>query len=120
MHHQQLSYLWMDYPVLIVLIMFYIYLLNIKFDSLETLYIPFTAVIIFTNIFYFPSVEQIQNTPPTLALPYPWASAGAVRVGGCPPPPPPWKITFSLNRNINYMNENHCPVNIYLDLSKAF
>ena len=25
-----------------------------------------------------------------------------------------------MDRNINYMNENHCPVNIYLDLSKAF
>ena len=88
MHHQQLSYLWMDYPVLNVLIMFYIYLLNIKFDSLEKLYIPFTAVTIVTNIFYFPSVEQMQNTPPILTLPCPWAPAGAVRVGGCPPPPP--------------------------------
>ena len=25
-----------------------------------------------------------------------------------------------MDRNINYMNENHCPVNIYLDFSKAF
>ena len=25
-----------------------------------------------------------------------------------------------MDRNINYMNENNCPVNIYLDLSKAF
>ena len=25
-----------------------------------------------------------------------------------------------MDRNINYMNENHCPVNIYLDLSKVF
>ena len=25
-----------------------------------------------------------------------------------------------MDRNINYMNENHCPVNISLDLSKAF
>ena len=25
-----------------------------------------------------------------------------------------------MDRNINYMNENLCPVNIYLDLSKAF
>ena len=25
-----------------------------------------------------------------------------------------------MDRNINYMNENQCPVNLYLDLSKAF
>ena len=25
-----------------------------------------------------------------------------------------------MDRNLNYMNENYCPVNIYLDLSKAF
>ena len=25
-----------------------------------------------------------------------------------------------MDRNINYVNENHCLVNIYLDLSKAF
>ena len=25
-----------------------------------------------------------------------------------------------MDRNINYMNENHCPLNIYLNLSKAF
>ena len=25
-----------------------------------------------------------------------------------------------MDRNINHMNENHCPVNIYLDFSKAF
>ena len=25
-----------------------------------------------------------------------------------------------MDRNINYMNENLCPVNIYLDLSTAF
>ena len=25
-----------------------------------------------------------------------------------------------MDRNIHHMNENHCPVNIYLDFSKAF
>ena len=30
-------------------------------------------------------------------------------------------VTLELrDRNINYMNKNYCPVNIYLDLSKAF
>ena len=25
-----------------------------------------------------------------------------------------------MDRNVNYMNQNSCPINIYLDLSKAF
>ena len=29
---------------------------------------PFTAITTFTNILYFPTVELIQNTPPTLIL----------------------------------------------------
>ena len=30
-------------------------------------------------------------------------------------------VTLELmDRNIRHMNENHCPVNIYLDFSKAF
>ena len=30
-----------------------------------------TAITTFTNILYFPTLELIQNTPPTLILPHP-------------------------------------------------
>ena len=32
---------------------------------------PSTAITTFTNILHFPTVELIQNTPPTLILPHP-------------------------------------------------
>ena len=35
---------------------------------------PSPAISTFTNILYFPTVELIQNTPPTLILPYPLSS----------------------------------------------
>ena len=34
---------------------------------------PSTAITTFTNMLYFPTVELIQNTPPTLILPHPFS-----------------------------------------------
>ena len=46
------------------------YFLNIKFDLLETLY-AFHCNHYFHKYIIFPTVELIQNTPPTIILPHP-------------------------------------------------
>ena len=65
--------IFVDYPELSVLLIFGLvtfYFLNIKIDLLETLY-AFHCNHYFHKYNIFPTVELIQNTPPTLILPHP-------------------------------------------------
>ena len=61
-----------DYPDQSVLLIFGL----VTFIFYSRRYMPFTAITTctFINILYFPTVELIQNTPPTLTLPHPLVS----------------------------------------------
>ena len=59
-----------DLSVLFVLVLSH-FIFSILYLIYSRRYMPSTAITTFTNMLYFPIVELIQNTPPTLILPHP-------------------------------------------------